>query len=419
MDHGGGVKVKKRWIGVLVAVAMLIGVSAIVPTKRATSAPPEVEGVVRQVFETRAKALLHGGKPEVLVGFYADRQDRAESITGQQLLGYEQDKIREFHEYAAKLGMKYTDVQVTLKLADLVESGSAASVHVTEGLQLSYVYPQSQNPTAVNTFGLKIEHDVELERTGNTWKIVRDSYIDPFRAWLSPDHRSPRASEVEGNVGLGNSGQSNTSAEDVGITATYYYDGQQAAVYADTYCGAPGCGNSEAHNNSEYADEPDDCTNFVSQALGDSSEGGKAPQSSPRNYNTNWYYDYPSQTGSIAWVRANSLVNFLTNHPSGSAYNYGILYARGNYSDVTKSPTNYVWHMYHGDVFGYDWPSPSTGKPDGTVDHTAVVAAWDSNGYPLVDAHNTDRFHAPWSLGMASSTTQFTLVRMKDLIKVP
>ena len=307
-----------RWWGAVLSLLLLI---TMVSPSSVDSAPPDVQLAVSEALEVRAKALLSHGKEEAIAGQYDQSFVEMADIVGANLVAYEQSKIREFHEYAAKRGMEYTEAKVELMFEKIDVMGNVARVQVVESLALTYHYPD-KNPGIYTTLGLGMDHVMELALVDGRWLIRRDAYIDAFRQWLGPDHVTPRSSTV--NPTEEQSPISNPEVQ-ISPTGTVNYDGNKAAQYADKYCGnAPGCGNSKKYNTAKYATESDDCTNFVSQALGDASEGGGAPHSSPRSYSTNWYYDYPSKTGSIAWVQARSLVSFLINHPSGNNYNYAV-----------------------------------------------------------------------------------------------
>lgn len=399
-----------RWWGAVLSLLFLITMAS---PSSVYSAPPDVQLAVNEALEVRARALLGHGNETTITGLYEQGFAEGADIVGANLVAYEQAKIQEFHDYAAKRGMEYTEAKVELEFKRVDVVGNTARVQVVESLALTYHYPDT-NPGIYTTFGLGMDHVMELALVEGRWLIRRDDYIDAFRQWLGPDHVTPRSfTETPTEE------QSSSSNPEVQISpaGTVNYDGNKAAQYADKYCGsAAGCGNSRKYNTAEYGTEPDDCTNFVSQALGDASEGGGAPHSSPRSYTTNWYYDYPTKTGSIAWVRASSLVAFLTNHPGGENYDYAWEWGKGSYSHVTDPTPDYpnglIWHMYKGDVMGYDLVN------DPLPDHTALVAAYDGANYPLVNAHNADQYHAPWDLGRGPQATYY-LLRMKMTITVP
>jgi hypothetical protein len=389
----------KRWLATLATFALTL---AAVPGQGAL-ATPTVEDSVRATLQARAEALLPNGDIDGISQHYDRAHTQGSQVVGGKLLAYEQQKIREFHTWAANRNIRLLDIKVTLNFEQVQVTGTLAKVRVIEGLAMNWVY--KDKPDQVTMTGLGITHEMDLALVGNRWVLQRDDYQDPFQQSLGPDHSSLHSHESDLSASSLTAGSSSTSnvgsPETAGTMSTAYYERAQAAAYADKYCGtAPGCGNAGKYNDAKYAKASDDCTNFVSQALGDPTEGGLAPQDPGHTYSTDWYYDYPTKTGSLAWVRASCLVTYLYNHPRGSTYNKGYLFASGSYGSVSNPTSQYpkgpVWELYRGDVIGYDWSA------NGSIDHTAVVAAYDPQGYPLMDAHNSDQYHAWWDLGKHS-----------------
>jgi len=171
------------------------------------------------------------------------------------------------------------------------------------------------------------------------------------------------------------------------------YDRKKVVAYADKYCGAAcGIGNNFKYNKNynDYNGAGGDCTNFVSQVLGDK-EGGGMPI-----------------TGSLlpgisAWANADGLKKFLIGSGRGSIIKIG------RFKELTSPsenlPIGAVGKLQLGDLVAYE-------KGLGNIDHFAVVTGFDSRGYPLVNSHTTDRYHVPWDLGWGNKNIRFFLIHI-------
>jgi hypothetical protein len=158
------------------------------------------------------------------------------------------------------------------------------------------------------------------------------------------------------------------------------YNPTAAKTYADTWW--------HSRNSSYKNFDPNDCTNFVSQAL---HAGGGYPfqgtGGSTTNYN-NWFIQniLGIWNWSHTWSVAPDLLNFLY-------YDYPGGYARGYFAPYQGSSSGGVV----GDVVFYDWGD------DQGVSHDSIQVAYGTDpnsGWvgDLVDAHDSDRYHAIWHL---------------------
>ncbi|GAB3053370.1 hypothetical protein GCM10027053_12250 [Intrasporangium mesophilum] len=124
-----------------------------------------------------------------------------------------------------------------------------------------------------------------------------------------------------------------------------------------------------------YPIYPEDCTNFVSQAL---YAGGWAMVRSdfwPANRSDpyNWFCDGKDSTSaSYSWTGANNLKNFMINS--------------GRVRWLSS-----IWSLGNGDCLGYDWTN------DHSVDHWAMCTGHDSAGKPLMTQHVKHYVNKPLS----------------------
>lgn len=117
-----------------------------------------------------------------------------------------------------------------------------------------------------------------------------------------------------------------------------------------------------------------------------------------------WYYrDVNGPGGSVAWVRTQGLIRYLTD--TGRATVIG----RGTYADVMQPTAEHSGGLMGlldpGDIIGYE--------EKGSVEHLAIIVDIDHRGYVLVNSHTADRYRVPWDLGWDKSVV-YWLVRMND-----
>ena len=185
----------------------------------------------------------------------------------------------------------------------------------------------------------------------------------------------------------------NNEIADLSTFKNKSYDRKKVVAYADKYCGAAcGIGNDFKYNKnySDFNGAGGDCTNFVSQVLGDEEGGGMS-------INATWL------PGSRAWANADGLKNYLIGSGRGS------IIKTGSFKELTTPlqnlPIGVVGKLKLGDLVAYE-------KGKGNIDHFAVITGFDSHGYPLVNSHTTDRYHVPWDLGWGNKNIRFFLIHI-------
>ncbi|MEW6276394.1 MAG: amidase domain-containing protein [Bacillota bacterium] len=342
---------------------------------------------LREIYETRAGALLTEADPERIVPLY----DR-EAGLGRWALSHEQTKIAYVQNWAKKRGVRIVEAKVSLDVKWSRVQKDAAEFNIWQTLILGYRYPDQED--LVNHFGIGTRHSVKLVKK-NKWLIQRDWYTDP----LGDDTLVPKPVPADGSADLKITFSTSKNAG-APSSGNLIYDRVSAVRYADKYAGLAVIQGERIYN-PRYRDlngRGGDCTNFVSQVLGDK-EGGKLPMDSV------WHYRYDARggSGSTAWVQTDSFAHWLLY--GGRATRL----ARGTFPEVAlpepKFPQGAVRELQKGDLIAYEE------KHD--IQHFAVVTGFDSKGYPLVNAHTADRYHCPWDIGW-DRTTIFHLFCIKD-----
>ena len=153
--------------------------------------------------------------------------------------------------------------------------------------------------------------------------------------------------------------------EQTGLETAYYdgYDADDAIEYSNKYW------KHYNHRYYDYSHVGGDCCNFVSQCL---SAGGMP-------HTDTWY------PGSVAWINVPATRKHFSK--------YGMKITADNSSVRRGNPVYYDW------------------QGDGVYDHTALCVGTNSSGMPVVNAHTTNVYHAPWRLGSGGSRQTILLNR--------
>lgn len=348
-----------------------------VPTK------DDIQPWLQQMYDTRARALLAGVDHSILDPIY-DTGAR----TGTWALQHEQNRTRYMQQWQHKRGVHIVNFATTPNVTWFRPSAGKVQLGIEESLELAYIYPN--DPTgAVNRFGVGIRHWTELVHKDGAWVIRTDWYTDP----LGDETLIPRPEPADGPaditglepLALGPADGRDWDRDEpdavfvAALASGWTYDREKAVAYADKYTGlAPGLKNSGSYNDKyrDYNGVGGDCTNYVSQVLGDEDAGGMPKDGTWR-------------TGSLAWVQTRAFARWL--QWSGRAQRI----ARGNYAQVALPtedfPGSAVRSLQIGDVIGYE--------EKGELQHFSIVTGFDSAGYPLINSHTADRYHVPFELG--------------------
>lgn len=336
----------------LLIATVLTGIwSGLGPLFQAAPGPPALEHLVA----AENQAILSGNAGALAAIFTGGEDNPA----------YRQAFLRGqyFRAWARARGFALTGVETTVREFHASPSGvDRWTVKAAVGERFRYRYDAETPPEA---FGLGVYHRFRLARVGSGWRIADDeNFPSPAVAMLPKGRMPPATAPVHPSPAA-----------------------LRAVAYADRYCGAaPGCGNDGRYNPSyaSYNDAGGDCTAFISQAL--FAAGFKE---TPR-----WFYDRKTGEGSEAWSNANGLTEFLL--ASGRAR----LIGHGSFRHVTEVGSGEreapIARLTLGDLI--------TNYRHGRMQHSGIVVGFDAHGYPLVDAHSSDRYHVLWDLNWDRDT---------------
>jgi hypothetical protein len=314
---------------------------------------------------------------------------------GQWSLEHEVQRVKYLKDWSRQRGIKFTNIASTVRIKKIYNRSKTIRLSLEETYKFDYIYPSDPEPVT-NSFGVGIRHTLDLIEKDETYLIYSDWYTDCFE-----DAIGYYSGTITESSQINDDNTETPILQALTTIKKPYYDRQKAVAYADKYCGAAwGSGNDFKYNKKymDYNGVGGDCTNFVSQALGDK-EGGGLPQDG------SWRCDIPKYgrgSGSHAWVNADGLKNYLVYSGKASVIR------KGTFKELTSPTSNYpggfVEKLQLGDLIAFE--------KNGGIDHFGIVTARDSHGYPLINSHTTDRYHVPWDLGWQGSNVRFILLHV-------
>jgi hypothetical protein len=361
-----------KWLYGMLPLVLLAGGQ---PVPNHLVSESALSGFIEELFESRAQILInHDAKS--LLHYYL-----MESEVSKFAYLHEQKRSEYLQAWARHRGVDFTKVESKIRIVRQLVQAETARISLVNSMQLTYRYLGDE--LVSQQFGLGTRHSMTLKKLNGQWHVYSEWYSDPLEedpaliSVVADDY--PRSKPVALQ------------------TINSKYNRQQAIAYADKYAGSAwGAGNGLKYNKRyiDYTYQGGDCTNFASQVIGDSTEGGGLKMSS------SWNYQY-KVGGSEAWIRTDSFKSFLVNR------GYGRIIARGSFKELwspsAKYPQGALASLSLGDLIAYEMK--------GEVDHFCILTGRDSRGYPLVNSHSSDRYHVPMDLGW-DKYTKFSLIHI-------
>ena len=352
----------------------------------------EIKNALEIIYMERNNMFIQGNITDLPQFF------NSQTRYGGWALDHEVRRIKYLRKWADERGIEFKDISSELHFRKVTGSGDKAKVLANEYYKFTYVY--KENREIENVFGVGLIHNVDLIKRDYQWIINWDWYTDCFEDALksisaeiknidSPIDRIYTL-PVESRVSIDELGDSEAELRR-----------KKAVSYANKYCGIPWASGFEDRYNKKYKNYTGaggNCTNYVSQCLGDKEEGAGLPQwggwSSTKT-------KYGQSEGSPAWVNADAFKNYLLYSGKGS------LIKKGEYKDllsIDSSGNSIFSKLNYGDVICY--------SKGGDIDHFAIVTGFDSQGYPLINSHTTDRFKVPFDLGWGNKNIGFYFIKI-------
>ncbi|KAA5806799.1 amidase domain-containing protein [Thermoanaerobacterium thermosaccharolyticum] len=338
---------------------------------------------IKEYVNALNNSLVDEATQKKMYDFFAD--------SNSNLANYIASRHSIYAEWAKNNNVKFTNISVNINIGNMKYDNGKIFANLYTITTVTYEYLSGKGAGIPNTFKFSEAHDLVLENKNGIYKIIKDNFYDSLRPDLSEDHVNMKVFDYNIDNNDNNTDSNALMNQNSIIPDSYktvYYQTAAAAAYADKWTDNSGSRGTIHNPNYNYYTN-NDCANFVSQCMGDSSAGNLPTDAT--------WYPY-----SLAWINANSLYNYIVN-------NRGWLRA---YSTSTSYLSSYAKQMKVGDLVFYRWSTSGT-----TKDHVAIVVGFDSAGNPLVDAHTSNRWHYPWSL--YSSNTTFWLVGVNASVTVP
>ena len=344
----------------------------------------QIIGIIQNIYDDRCKALISGD--------WKGLKEYYDTSKKYGLWSYEHEakRIKYIKDWSEARGIKFKDIKSTVYLKKITKKDGNYSISLTETYKFDYIYKDDINET-VNTFGTGIRHTVGLINKDDKWLMSKDWYTDFLQEALH-SYSGIHIGEIE---------QKAIPTSNTQIQAKKY-NREKAVQYADKYCGiAWGSGNNFKYNSKyqDYNGIGGDCTNYISQCIGDKEEGGGIP------FDGTWfasYSKYGSSQGSKAFVNANAFWNYILYSGKGR------LIKKGTYKELTEPiegyPIGVIDKIEIGDLLCYE--------KKGKIDHFSIVTAKDSKGYPMINSHTNDRYHVPFDLGWGEDIAKFHLIHI-------
>jgi hypothetical protein len=333
----------------------------------------QIDAFLKDLFDSRTQLLINQ-RSDTISSFYNLTKDSSNKAYQNEL-----KRSMYINTWANIRGILLLGARGRIDIVDMETKGNLAEVLLNHSINLLYVYDKKLFP--IESLGLGTRHNILLKKESNTWIVVREIYSDPINdnPELIPKGSVEPITPVF-TYRLNKTFQSKSNK---------IYNRIKAISYANKYAGtAWGAGNNNTYNPKykDYSTLGGDCTNFVSQVLGDLREAGGLPMK------PDWNFTKKGVTKS--WVNTDSFRKFLTSSGYGNVVGYGF------FKEIVKPTEEHPHGMIHelqpGDLIGYE--------DKGDIVHFSIIIGSDSQGYLLVNSHTADRYHVPWDLGWDENT---------------
>ncbi len=346
---------------------------------------------IQKIYNKRSEEFINGDLSSLPQ--YFDTSQRY----GKWALEHEVQRVKYLRSWAYQRGIVFTNVNSSVLLYKTYTTKNGIRLSLKELYKFDYIYKDDEQPVT-NSFGVGIRHTVDLVKKGDNWVIYTDWYTDCFEDGL----KAYTGDIKEIDLSREEIYTMPNCPREIKTSYTGRYNRIKAAEYADKYSGASLQEGTDYKYNRKYKDFNGiggDCTNYASQVLGDKEAGGL-------KFDGTWhctYHPFGGGEGSRAFVNADAFRDYLVYSGKGH------LIKKGDFKQVAipteAHPCGIVQKLELGDLICY--------AKGHDIDHFAVITAWDSHGYPLINSHTTDRYHVPWDLGWGDKNIFFHLVHIR------
>lgn len=381
----------KRRICLVIILLCIVGAAMgpVIETIGYMDEKDEMTIVLKNILNDRSKIFISGDYK--LLDNYFDTSQKL----GKWAWEHEVKRIKYLRDWSKQRNISFTSIESDVLIKKLTKvNDERIKLTFDEFYKFDYVYKDDVEPV-INSFGVRLTHVCELMKVDDGWKFYKDWYLDCFNDAIMGYNAIIKKEDISADYAY-------EAVPAASVKTTY--NRENAVEYADKYCAVPWANGGTYGYNKKYRNYNGiggDCTNYVSQCLGDKEAGNL-------RFDGIWYCHYGksngSSAGSAAWLNAQKFKNYLIYSGKGKQV------AKGNYKKLTTASeaNNYIAPislLTLGDIISFE--------EKGTVVHNAIITDFDSHGYPLVNTHTVDRYHVPWDLGWSDKDIQFFLIHIR------
>lgn len=356
----------------------------------------QIEIFINNFFLTRNTSFIEGDISN-LINNYNLNQNNAKYA-----LDHEVRRIKYLRDWSSERGIQLTNIKSIAHLKNFSPGSTHSSLRVDEEFIVEYIY-NSDNAKKLNTFGISLFHFMNLSKNNNHYVISKDWYLDCFEDALK---------SYTGNFSNAILPSPKDKCHDISLlirctednildSSPIGYDRASSIAYADKYCGVTHFSKNQEKYPRKYPNYSGiggNCTNYVSQCLGDA-EGGKLKQ----DYAWCSTLKKGKSDSSTSWINADAFKNYILYNGKGSIIRHG------DFRHIISLGENEKKHLFSklkiGDIVSY--------SKKGDIDHNAIITSFDSYGYPLINSHTVDRYHVPFDLGWGDNGISFYMIHLK------
>ncbi|MDS0525802.1 amidase domain-containing protein [Clostridium sp. SHJSY1] len=340
-----------------------------------------------KLYSTRNSSFITGNVENLYNYFIMNTND------GSYSLHHEFKRIAYLRDWANERNITFTSITSYPNIRYIRGGPNTFNIRVDEEYKFEYVY--NDEPDVKNEFGVSLFHIIKLNKNNTSYKIANDYYLDCFEDGLKrysftlKEKEIPITKESTYNINL--------KRNDVKTPKNKKLNREACKGYANKYCGVTWASKNPTKYNKKYFNftgSGGNCTNYVSQCLGDK-EGGALPNDS------SWYFVTQKQEGSVAWLNADGFKNYILYSGKGKVVKKADF---PNSLKPLKDGSFVFKNLYVGDLVSYDK------KND--IDHNAIITGFDSKGYPLINSHTVDRYQVPFDLGWGDKDINFYFIHV-------
>lgn len=336
-----------------------------------------IKNFLSQLYLIRNKAFLNGNVENIYSFFNKDKTFSNYS------LNYELKRIYYLRNFAKEKDITFKNISSSLNIRDLKFKDNIYTLVLDEECKFDYFY--NNDKSRVNSFGIKLNHYIELESNSSSFIVLKDYYKDfitsipEIKFSLTEKTISISSNKSKSNLDF-NVNKKNSSTK---------FDRNSASNYANKYCGISFVSNNTYNKNYYiYTGGDGNSVNFISQCISDKYEGGKLSQ------DNEWFYTQSKSNNievSSSWVKASDFISYLLKSNKASISYSGSI----NEMNSTMKSSNKTINI--GDIVVIY-------NSINDISRIGIVTDFDNSKYPLINCNSIDTYKIPFDLGFNSTS---------------